>query len=64
MPKKLVSERDLYWHCAKCGEHEVAEPPYEHGDREPCITCADGTARVMTLKEAARLESQIAQGVQ
>ncbi len=36
---------------------------YEHGDHEPCITCENGTARVMTLKEAARMEQRHALGL-
>ena len=52
---------DLYWHCASCGEHEPAQEEYAHGDWEKC-ECG-GAARVMTLKECARLEQQIATGV-
>lgn len=54
---------DLYWHCKFCGAHEKAEPPYELGDKEPCITCGQGTAHVMTTKEAAKFESEIARGI-
>lgn len=49
----------LYWHCSKCGAHEEVEktvPAYVHGDKEPCITCANGTAQVMTTEEAAAIE--------
>jgi hypothetical protein len=53
---------DLYWHCEVCGEHETAQPEYAHGDHEPC-TCGKGTARVMTLQDAAKLESEIARGI-
>jgi len=49
----------LYWHCDRCGEHEPAQPEYEHGDSEPCV-CGDGVARVMTIKEAAAIEQKIA----
>lgn len=56
------SERDAWWHCKFCGDHEQAEEPYEVGDKEPCITCGQGTAHVMTLKGAARFEAEIARG--
>lgn len=59
---KPASE-DLYWHCKFCGDHEKAEPPYELGDKEPCITCGQGTAHVMTIKEAAKFEAEIARGI-
>lgn len=52
----------LYWHCAGCGNHEPAQPEYEHGDSEPCCLCEDGVARVMTLPEAAALEQRRALG--
>lgn len=48
----------LYWHCATCGLHEEAHPPYNHGDSEPCVECENGTARVMTIEEAASIEQQ------
>jgi hypothetical protein len=54
---------DLYWHCKFCGDHEKAESPYELGDKEPCITCGQGTAQVMTTKEAAKFEAEIARGI-
>lgn len=57
----MKESEKLYWHCAHCGEHEMAEPPYEYGDSEPCI-CGEGVARVMTTQEAARLEQRIALG--
>lgn len=66
-----TSDEPLYWHCASCGAHEPVEPTgssdpadaYEHGDHEPCITCPNGTARVMTLREAACIESRHARGL-
>lgn len=57
------AERGLWWHCRYCGDHEEAEMPYEHGDKEPCIKCGNGMAHVMTTKEAARFESEIARGI-
>jgi hypothetical protein len=54
----------LYWHCCDCGANEAVEPtepPYTLGDHEPC-ECG-GTARVLTLKQGAQLESLIARGV-
>ena len=51
----------LYWHCATCGEHEPAQEEYAHGDWEKC-ECG-GVARVMTLKEGAKLEQRIALGM-
>ncbi len=52
----------LYWKCEFCGDTEPAQPEYEHGDSEPCI-CGNGVARVMTLKEAAKIEQEIALGI-
>jgi len=52
---------NLYWHYDVCGDHEIAQPEYEHGDTEPCL-CGNGVARIMTLQEAVALESAIAQG--
>jgi hypothetical protein len=52
----------LYWHCASCGGHEPAQAEYALGDWEPCITCENGVARVMTLQEAARVEQRHAMG--
>lgn len=54
--------RDAYWHCSFCGNHELAEEPYVIGDKEPCCLCSEGTATVMTLKDAAKLERDIASG--
>ena len=51
----------LYWHCEYCGQHESAGPEYAHGDHEPC-TCGHGVARVMTLREGAKIEAEIARG--
>lgn len=58
-----ATSEPLYWHCATCGGHEPAQPEYEHGDHEPCITCEDGTAWVVTLKEGARMEQRHAMGL-
>lgn len=58
----MKPEHDAWWHCKFCGDHERADLPYVVGDKEPCITCGQGTAHVMTLKEAARFESEIARG--
>ena len=55
--------RDAYWHCSFCGDHAPAEEPYKVGDHEICTECGEATSRVMTLKEAAKLESLIAQGL-
>ena len=30
-----TTERDAWWHCRFCGDHERVEPPYEVGDKEP-----------------------------
>jgi hypothetical protein len=60
---KVVSVRDAWWHCKFCGDHELAEEPYKLGDKEPCITCGQGTAHVMTLKDGARFESEVARGL-
>ena len=46
-----------------CGNHEPAEEPNAIGDSKPCTECGDGVSRVMTLKDAARLESAIARGL-
>lgn len=51
----------LYWHC-ECGNNEPAQPGYKHGDWEPCCLCEKGTARVVTLKEAAAWEQAKALG--
>lgn len=58
-----ATARDTWWHCKFCGEHEPAAEPYAIGDKEPCVTCGQGTAHVMSLKEAARFESEIARGL-
>lgn len=49
------------WHCDHCGQDELAEPPYEFGDHEPC-DCGKGVSRVMTLKQAAAMEQLRALG--
>ena len=54
---------DAFWHCKFCGDHAPAEAPYVVGDKEPCSECGQGTAHVMTLKECARFESEIARGL-
>ena len=56
-------ERDAYWHCSFCGNNEPAHSDYAIGDSEPCCLCGEGTARVMTLKEAAKFEQEIALGI-
>ena len=58
-----MSDRDAWWHCRFCGDHEQADDPYVVGDKEPCITCGMGTAPVMTMKQAAQFESEIARGI-
>ena len=60
---EAATARDTWWHCDFCGDHGPAEEPYAIGDSEPCVKCGDGVSRVMTLKDAARLESAIAQGL-
>lgn len=60
--KGTMSQPDLYWHCVSCGGHEPAQTPYVLGDSEPCIACENGVARVMTTKEAAAAEQQVALG--
>jgi hypothetical protein len=49
---------ELFWHCESCGAHEPAQPEYAHSSSEPCINCERGTARVMTIKEAAAVEQR------
>lgn len=58
-----MSARDAYWHCKFCGDHGPADEPYVVGDKDPCATCGQGTAHVMTLADAARFESEIARGI-
>ena len=58
----MDAKRDAWWHCKFCGDHEPAEEPYVIGDKEPCTTCMEGTAHVMTLADAARFEAEIARG--
>lgn len=55
------SKSEPHWYCAHCGDSERAEPPYEIGDSEPC-SCGKGVARVMSLKDAARISQRIALG--
>lgn len=46
-----------------CGDDELVESPdYSLGDKEPCTTCGEGVAHVMTLVEAAAYEASIARG--
>ena len=59
---------DLYWHCLQCGAHDPVEPTgdveqYVLGDHEPCITCGDGTAHVMTVRLGAAFEQGLALGM-
>ena len=54
--KDRTMSEPLRWHCADCGHNEIAQSEYQHGDTEPCIYCENGTARVMTLREAAACE--------
>jgi hypothetical protein len=55
----------LYWHCVGCGDHDVVgdEEGAALGDKEKCIVCGDSFAEVMTLKQAAKIEQQIALGI-
>lgn len=60
-----MSDIDLFWHCLQCGAHDPVEPTggpekYTLGDHEPCISCGDGTAHVMTLRMAACYEQGLA----
>jgi hypothetical protein len=60
--------KNLYWHCLQCGEHDPVEPTgdtveYALGDHEPCITCGDGTAHVVTLRQGAAYEQGLALGM-
>jgi hypothetical protein len=48
----------LFWHCEACGNHEPAQPEYDHGDSEPCVHCVSGVALVVTLEEAAAMEQK------
>lgn len=56
-------KRDAHWYCKFCGDTEPAEEPYKVGDKEPCTTCGEGTAHVMTLADGARFASEVARGV-
>lgn len=63
-----TNPKDLYWHCLQCGAHEPVEPTggtneYALGDKEPCITCGDGTAHVVTLRLGAAYEQGRALGL-
>jgi hypothetical protein len=60
---EAATKRDTWWHCEYCGDHEPAEEPYVLGDSEPCSTCGEGVARVMTLRDGARTESEVARGI-
>ena len=55
--------RDAYWHCEWCGDHAPADEPYEVGDSEPCTECGEGVSRVMTLRDSAQFESEVARGI-
>lgn len=60
---RKATERDAWWHCTWCGNHEpVIDESYAIGDSEPCALCSEGTAHVMTLEQAANLESEVARG--
>jgi len=59
---------DLYWHCLKCGAHELVQPTggdekYVLGDKEKCIECGDGMAHVVTLRMGAAYEQGRALGM-
>lgn len=59
---------ELFWHCLHCGAHDRVEltggeEAYVIGDCEPCITCGDGTAHVVTLKLGAAYEQGRALGM-
>ena len=56
-------DRDAWWYCEFCGNHELANEFYGIGESEPCAVCSEGVARVMTCKDATALESEIAQGL-
>ena len=65
-----MNEQELYWHCLQCGAHDPVEPTggterdqYALGDHEPCITCGDGTAHVVTLRMGACYEQGRALGM-
>jgi hypothetical protein len=60
--------KNLYWHCLHCGANDPVETTngveqYELGDHEPCITCSDGTAHVMTVQLGAAYEQGRALGM-
>lgn len=50
---------ELYWHCDRCGDHDLADPGLPLNTTEACV-CAGGVCRVMTLEEAASLEQSVA----
>lgn len=69
----MVTEQ-LYWHCLHCGANDPVEPTgdvgptgeavsYVLGDHEPCITCGDGTAHVVTIRLGAAYEQGLALGL-
>ena len=63
-----MNHQELYWHCLQCGAHDPVEPTggtdeYVPGDHEPCITCGDGTAHVMTVRLGAAYEQGRALGM-
>lgn len=62
MSARDIDRCDTWWHCKFCGDHALADG-YSLGDKEPCITCGEGTAVVMTMKQAAKFESEIARGI-
>lgn len=68
--ERKPEETALYWHCLQCGAHDPVEPTggteqdqYALGDHEPCITCGDGTAHVVTLRMGACYEQGLALGM-
>lgn len=59
-----MTER-LYWHCAGCGDYEAVgdEEGAALGDKEKCISCGESFAEVRTLKQAAKIEQEVALGI-
>lgn len=67
----MIARANLFWHCLSCGAHEPVATTgdvspggeYEVGDHEPCITCPDGEAHVMSTRMAAAYEQGLALGM-
>lgn len=57
----MNEKKQLYWHC-ECGNTELAQPEYKHGDSEPCCLCEHGVARVVTFEEVVAWEQAKALG--